>query len=107
MADLMTQTLNKLRRSALKAALRNINLHLFNNQASEQQVIEFVALRLGITPGIIMLWKVNGGVPSGYVQPFLNILNEHSVWVSYQLRPNKRVALIYLGECDEAGPSAS
>ncbi|SIO94683.1 hypothetical protein [Vibrio spartinae] len=97
MADLMAQTLSMLRRKALKAALRNINLHLFNNKASEQQVIEFVALRLEVTPGIILLWKVNGGVPTEYVQPFLNILNEHSVWTCYQIRPNKRVALIHLG----------
>ncbi|WP_120510938.1 hypothetical protein [Photobacterium salinisoli] len=87
----------ELRRAALHAALRNINLHVFDSRATERELHEYVARELGQYPGLIRCWTRHEGVPREFVSDMLAILNRHSVWARHQLYPNKAIAAQYLG----------
>ena len=97
MSNLITETLVRLRRDALLAALRNINLHVFKSRGTDKQVIEYVAIRLKVYPTDIQLWKKSDGVPRAYVSELLKVLNEHSVWAYHQLRPSQTIAAYHVG----------
>ncbi|KFA98762.1 hypothetical protein [Vibrio sp. ER1A] len=97
MANIICEAQKALRQSAVNAALRNINIHVFGGKASEKVVIEYVAGRLRLQPTDIKLWQVSNGVPKPYVADFLVILNEHSVWRMHQLRPTRHIAAHYVG----------
>ncbi|EGQ7702637.1 hypothetical protein ACTWNB_000270 [Vibrio cholerae] len=93
----LDEALVTMRRNALSAALRNVNLHRFSSKGSSREVTEYVAERLGVYPGDIRLWLISDGVPECYLDTFLSMLNEHSVWARYQLRPTRKLASWYLG----------
>ena len=98
----LQEKVNSMRKAALDAAMRNINLHVFAGRASSARVTEYVAERLRIRPTVLRLWLVSEGVPEAYVDDMLEILNEHSVWRRHQLFPSERLAKRYMEAPDYA-----
>ena len=88
--------LKDMRRKALAAAIRNVNLHHFQGKANARRMAEYVAERLGVYPTDVKNWLVSDGVPERHVEPLLAVLNEHSVWGRHQLFPSKKLAEGYL-----------
>lgn len=95
----LTQSMQSLRRKALQAALRNLNLHIFKSKATDREIQEFVATQLDIHPGVIRCWLKNDGVPREYVAEMLKLLNRNSVWSRHQIYPTRAVAANYM-ECE-------
>ncbi|GEM_PF-2883757 len=95
-----TKTLNEMvremRRNALSAAVRNINVNVFSGKGSTIQVMEYVAKHLNIQPYTVRLWMIGDGVPEYYVKEMLALLNQHSVWCKHQLFPSERLACSYM-----------
>ncbi|MBD0786702.1 hypothetical protein HUO09_10110 [Vibrio sp. Y2-5] len=92
----LREVLVSMRRNALAAAIRNINVHVFSGKGSSKQLAEYVAGRLNVEPYIIRLWLSGEGVPAHYVKEMLVILNEHSVWGKHQIFPSERLAKAYM-----------
>ncbi|MDA0109038.1 hypothetical protein OH456_12790 [Vibrio sp. La 4.2.2] len=86
----------QMRRNALAAAMRNINLHVFKGRASTMRMAEYVAERLNVRPTDIRLWLTSGGVPEQHAEQLLEVLNENSVWRRHQILPSKRLATNYM-----------
>ncbi|EGQ9843719.1 hypothetical protein FYU92_06470 [Vibrio cholerae] len=80
-----------MRRKALAAALRNINLHVFGGRANSKRLEEYVAERMKLRPIDIRLWCSGDGVPEAYIDEFLSLLNENSVWCKHQIRPSQKL----------------
>ncbi|WP_337162703.1 hypothetical protein [Vibrio fluvialis] len=94
-ASELRERVKTMRRSAMAAALRNINLHVFKSKASAKQLNEYVANRLAVEPIEVRLWLIGEGVPEGHVAGLLAVLNENSVWARHQLLPSERLAKVY------------
>ncbi len=90
------EVLKQMRRNALAAAIRNINVNVFAGKASSKQLAEYIAQRLGVEPYMIRLWLCDEGVPAYYVKEMLAILNEYSVWGKHQIFPSERLARAYM-----------
>ncbi len=90
----------QMRRKALAAAMRNINLHVFSGRASSIRMAEYLAERLNVKPTDIRLWLTSCGVPEQYANQLLDVLNENSVWRRHQILPSKRLAQNYLEAAD-------
>ncbi|MCG7586849.1 hypothetical protein [Photobacterium sp. OFAV2-7] len=93
----LSQALQELRRKALQAALRNLNLHIFRSKATDKELLEYVADYLGVQPGVIRCWLRHEGVPREHVPDMLKLLNKHSVWSRHQIHPTRAIAANYLG----------
>lgn len=100
MATATTKTLNEtvqeMRRNALSAAIRNINVNEFGGKASTVRLMEYVAEHLNVQPYTVRLWMIGDGIPEYYVKEMLELLNRHSVWRKHQLFPSERLALAYM-----------
>ncbi len=92
----LEEMVSQMRRNALAAAMRNINLHVFNGRASALRMAEYVASRLGARPTDVRLWLSSQGVPECYADKLLSVLNEHSVWRRHQILPSERLAKSYM-----------
>ncbi len=92
----LRETLNRMRRRALAAAIRNINVNMFAGKASTAKVIGYIAQHLHVPPQTIRLWMIGEGVPEYYVREMLELLNQNSVWSRHQLFPSERLALAYM-----------
>ncbi len=95
----LNETVQEMRRNALAAAIRNINVHEFSGKASSARVMEYVAEHLKIEPYTVRLWSIGDGVPEYYVKEMLVLLNRHSIWCKHQLFPSERLALAYMEKC--------
>ncbi|HAS63199.1 MAG TPA: hypothetical protein DCS35_11900 [Vibrio sp.] len=92
----LEEMVKHMRRSALAAAMRNINLHVFSGRASSMRMSEYVAERLCVRPTDIRLWLISDGVPERYVDDLLSVLNENSVWRRHQILPSARLVQGYM-----------
>jgi len=92
----LDETVRDMRRSALSAAIRNINVNEFSGKASTVQLMEYVAEHLKVQPYTVRLWMIGDGIPEYYVKEMLELLNRHSVWCKHQLFPSERLARAYM-----------
>ncbi|GLT18899.1 hypothetical protein GCM10007938_26810 [Vibrio zhanjiangensis] len=92
----LEEMVQQMRRNSLAAAMRNINLHVFNGRASSLRMAEYLAERLNVRSTDVRLWLTSGGVPEIYANQLLDVLNEHSVWGRHQILPSKRLAQNYM-----------
>lgn len=70
-ASLIRERVKNMRRNAMSAAFRNINLHVFNGKATIHQITEYVAERLAVEAIDVRLWQIGDGIPEKHVEGLL------------------------------------